>query len=106
MTDKALTYDDGKAPLARLPWAGISEAAMVMEYGNQKYGDYDNYRKGMEISRNLSCAMRHIAAFMEGEDNDPESKRSHLGHAICRLAYVLQNQKDGVAIDDRPGRQA
>jgi hypothetical protein len=103
MTDKALTYDTDKAPLARLPWKALTEMAQVMEYGNKKYGNYDNYRKGLEISRNLSCAMRHIAAFMEGEDLDPESGRSHLGHAMCRLSYVLQNQADGVAIDDRPG---
>ncbi len=98
---KAATYDEGKPPLAYLPWGGIDEVAMVQAYGHKKYKDYNNYRKGMEIGRNLSCAIRHIRAFMEGEDLDKESGRSHLAHAACRLLFVLQNQKDGTAIDDR-----
>lgn len=100
-SNKAKTFDDGKAPLSMVPWAGVRSMALVQAYGHKKYGDYNNYRKGMEISRNLSCAIRHISAFMDGEDLDPESKESHLGHAMCRLAFVLQNLADGVAIDDR-----
>lgn len=55
----------------------------------------------MEISRNLSCAMRHISEYMDGNDLDTESGRSHLAHALCRLAFVIQNVADGTAIDDR-----
>jgi len=98
---KAKTYDDGKPPLARLPWKGLRAVAAVMQYGNDKYGNYDNYRLGMEVSRNLSCAIRHISEYMEGEDNDQESKKSHLAHAAARLLFVLQNQADGTAEDDR-----
>lgn len=100
-TDKAKTYDDGKPPLANLPWAAIRELSMVQLYGAQKYNDYNNYRKGMEITRNLSCALRHISEYVDGRDNDPESGRSHLGHALCRISFVLQNLADGTAIDDR-----
>lgn len=99
--DKAKTYDDNKPPLAMLPPAGIRAVAKVQAYGHRKYKDFHNYRKGMEISRNLSCAMRHIMAYMDGEDLDPESKESHLGHAACRIMFALQNLEDGVAIDDR-----
>jgi hypothetical protein len=99
--DKARTYDDGKAPLAYLPWAALDELAMVQSYGEKKYGSFWNYRKGMEVGRNLSCAIRHIRDYMDGQDTDKESGRSHLGHAMCRIAFVLQNLKDGTAIDDR-----
>lgn len=98
---KAKTYDGGKPPLANIPLSGLNEVAMVQEYGHRKYGDFYNYKKGMEISRNLSCAMRHIMAYMDGEDMDKESGRNHLGHAACRLFFVLENLKDGTAIDDR-----
>lgn len=98
---KAKTYDEGKDPLAYLPWAGVRAVSQVQAYGHKKYEDYNNYRKGMEEGRNLSCALRHIAAYMEGESLDPESKQSHLAHAACRLLFVLQNQHDKVAIDDR-----
>ena len=98
---KARTDDDGKPPLAWLPPEGIRTVARVQAYGHRKYNDFNNYRKGMEVSRNASCAMRHILAFMDGEDLDPESKESHLAHACCRLMFILQNQHDGTAIDDR-----
>lgn len=99
--DKAKTYDDGKAPLAHLPWAAIEELAMVQSYGHQKYKDFNNYRKGLEVSRNLSCALRHIKEYMEGSNNDAESGLNPLAHALCRIAFVLQNIKDGTVIDDR-----
>lgn len=97
----ALTYDDGKAPLSVLPWAALDEMAFVQAYGHAKYKDFYNYRKGMEVSRNLSCALRHIRDYMSGIDLDAESGRSHLAHALTRIAFVLQNMKDGTAIDDR-----
>lgn len=98
---KAKTDDDGKPPLAYIPWKALDEIAQVQAYGHRKYHDYNNYRKGMEIGRNLSCAMRHIGKYMEGQDLDEESKRNHLAHAACRIMFVLQNLADGVAIDDR-----
>jgi hypothetical protein len=98
---KAETYDDGKPPLAHLPWDALREVAMVQAYGHKKYGDFYNYKKGMELSRNLSCAIRHITDFMDGDDLDSESGRSHLGHAATRILFALQNIREGVAIDDR-----
>lgn len=101
MQDKAKTYDDGKLPLAWLPWAAIDELSKVQVYGHKKYQDYNNYRKGMEVSRNLSCALRHIRDYLNGHDADHESGINPLTHAMCRIAFVLQNIHDGTAIDDR-----
>ena len=99
--DKAKTYDAGKEPLAWLPWAAIDELSRVQQYGHGKYSDFNNYRKGMEVSRNLSCALRHIRDYLNGVDADHESGRNPLAHALCRIAFVLQNLHDGVALDDR-----
>lgn len=98
---KALTYDSGKAPLASLPPAGIRAVALVQAYGKTKYGDDENYRKGMEAKRQMSCALRHIYAWLDGEDLDPESLQSHLAHGACRLLFAIQNIHDGTLIDDR-----
>lgn len=100
-TPKAATYDDGKPPLACLPLKALREVALVQLYGHKKYGDFFNYRKGMELSRNASCAMRHIADFMDGADLDSESKCNHLAHAACRILFMLENLAEGTAIDDR-----
>lgn len=98
---KALTYDEGKTPLAHMPWAALTAMSRVQAYGHRKYKDFNNYRKGMEVMRGLSCALRHIMAYICGQDNDPESGEPHLAHALCRIAFVIQNQHDGTAIDDR-----
>lgn len=105
LQDKARTYDDGKPPLANLPTAGLRAVAKVQQYGHKKYGDFNNYRKGMEVSRQVSCILRHLYAYMDGEDLDPESGEPHLGHACCRTMFLLQNLNDGVAIDDRFKKQ-
>ncbi len=101
-TEQAKTDDSGKPPLACLPWAALKEVSMVQAYGQEKYGDIYDYRKGMKVTRPASCALRHIAAWMEGEDLDNESKLNHLAHAVTRLLFILQNLNDGTAIDDRP----
>ena len=98
---KALTHDEGKEPLAWLPWAAIDDLSRVQQYGHGKYKDFNNYRKGMEVSRNLSCALRHIRDYLTGIDKDHESGHNPLAHAMCRIAFVLQNLHDGVALDDR-----
>lgn len=98
---KAKTYDEGKLPLAWLPWAAIDELSKVQQYGHGKYKDYNNYRRGMEVTRNVSCALRHIRDYLSGCDTDHESGCHPLSHAMCRLAFILQNIKEGVAIDDR-----
>jgi len=98
---KALTFDDGKAPLAVLPWAALDAMAFVQAYGHKKYGNFYNYKKGMEVSRHLSCAIRHIRDYMNGHDKDHESGLNPLAHSMVRLAFVLENLADGTAIDDR-----
>jgi hypothetical protein len=99
--EEAKTDDEGKPPLAMLPWDALNEVAMVQLYGEKKYKDFHNYRKGMRVCKNLSCALRHITKWIMGQDNDPESGLSHLAHAACRLLFLLQNIHDKTAIDNR-----
>jgi len=101
LPDEAKTDDSDKPPLANLPWHALDEVAMVQAYGHQKYGDFHNYRKGMRVSRSVSCVIRHLRAYMNGEDLDSESGRLHAAHAAARCLFLLQNIVEGTAIDDR-----
>lgn len=102
---KAKTDDEGKPAIAHLPYAALEGMAKVQAYGAKKYGDFYNYRKGMEACRNLSCALRHIYKWIGGENNDEESGESHLFHAMVRISFVVQNEKDGTMIDDRYSKE-
>lgn len=98
---KAKTDDGDKPPLSNLPWKALREVAQVQAYGHKKYGSFHNFKLGMEVDRNLSCAIRHIADFMDGIDLDKESGRHHLAHAACRILFALENIKDETAKDTR-----
>ncbi len=98
---KAKTDDSGKPPLATLPWKALRKVSQVQAYGHKKYGDFYNYKKGMEATRQLGCAIRHIADYMDGIDLDKESGQSHLAHAACRILFALENESDGKLVDDR-----
>ncbi len=84
-------YDQGKPMVSLIPSKPLLEVASVLTFGAGKY-DAHNWRAGMKYSRLLDASLRHILAFKEGENFDPESKQNHLAHAICGLMFVLEYQ--------------
>jgi hypothetical protein len=97
---KAIKNDQGKTPITLVPREGIELTAKVFAFGATKYGR-DNYKQGMEWSRVLDASLRHILAFANGEDKDPESGLSHLGHALCCLNMLAYYETKGKGTDDR-----
>lgn len=93
-------FDTGKPDLSLIPLPALVEEAKGFMLGESKYGRY-NYTEGMEASRLVAAALRHITTWMEGEDNDPESGASHLGHARCCLAMIIHTQQLGTLKDNR-----
>jgi hypothetical protein len=100
LTTNALKYDEDKPPMNLLSREALEQTALVMAFGKQKY-DAHNWRKGFQWSRPLSAAMRHIMAFNDGEDKDPESGLSHLAHAACCIMFLLEFEKTHKELDDR-----
>jgi len=93
-------YDEGKPDLSLLPSQALIEITRVLEHGRDKYGAY-NWAKGMNWTRLISAAMRHLFAFKDGEDVDSETGRSHLAHLACCAIFLLEYKLRGVGIDDR-----
>jgi len=100
MSNSGTKHDHGKPSIALLPPEAIIEVAKVLTFGANKYTAH-NWRKGFAYTRVLSAALRHIFAFLMGEDNDPETGVSHLAHAICDLLFVLNFKLTGDGTDDR-----
>lgn len=96
----ALKFDTDKLPLHLLSTEAMNQTAAVLKFGAQKYAEH-NWRKGFAWSRPLSAAMRHITAFNDGEDKDPESGLSHLAHAACCIMFLLEFEKTHQNLDDR-----
>jgi hypothetical protein len=93
-------YDQGKAPISLIPVEAILGEADVFDYGAKKYGKH-NFRLGMDHSRVLDAALRHILALVSGEDLDAETGKPHWAHARCCLAMYAYMQAKRVGKDDR-----
>jgi hypothetical protein len=86
---KASMDDPSKLPLWLVPVSFIRGTAAVLQYGKRKYAA-NNWRKGMAWSEVYSALLRHLTAWQEGEENDVESGLSHLWHAACCLAFLIE----------------
>lgn len=74
-----------------------------MADGARKYGPY-NWRGNAVVARiYIDAAMRHLLAWLEGEETAEDSGVHHLGHAMACCAILLDAQETGNLIDDRPG---
>ena len=83
-----------------LPPEAMIEIAEVLQFGANKYGDH-NWRAGLDWSRVVGAVLRHIFAWLGGENNDPESGHSHLAHAACGLMFLLTYKATKAGKDDR-----
>lgn len=95
-----IKHDQGKVPLELLSTKALREMAKVMDFGRQKYNAH-NWRKGIEWSRVIGAALRHLTSFNDGEDRDPETGISHLAHAACCLMFLLEYETEHQELDDR-----
>lgn len=94
-------FDTGKPMVRFLSREFIELAALAQTYGAKKYGSW-NYQKGIESTAYYDAFMRHMIAWMSGEDNDIESGLSHLGHAAANLNMLIWTLANKPEMDDRP----
>lgn len=93
--------DDSEKPrMELLPTVPLRAIAEVLTFGAKKY-DSHNWRGGIEYSRLIGAAMRHLTSYNEGEDKDPESGLSHLAHLGCCVLFLLEQEAKGTGLDDR-----
>lgn len=93
-------HDNGKPRMELLSPIAMTEMARVLTFGSIKYGPH-NWRKGIAWSRVLGAALRHLFAFICGEDKDPESGLSHLAHVGCCIMFLLEYEVTHKKLDDR-----
>jgi len=93
--------DQGKIRLELLSTKWLCGVGEVLTFGAKKYAPH-NWRSGIEASRLIGAALRHISAWNDGEDNDPETNLSHLSHASCCLMFLSElYQTMPEKVDDR-----
>ena len=96
----AIKLDTEKPPVSLMSSYAILEMCKVLGFGARKYSE-QNWRLGFKQSRLLDAAFRHLLAYNDGEDKDPESGLSHLAHAMCMVMFALEQERNHPELDDR-----
>lgn len=92
---------DGKLPLEYLVTTLWEGDAAVHKHGADKYG-ICNWRKDpIKASTYKAAMLRHLKAWLEGEDIDPDSGYHHLYHLRAGAGIVLDAEMHDTLIDDR-----
>lgn len=102
-TNPKQAFGDAKPPLSCVPMPVLYEVGLAMLEGHLKGYRRHNYRiAGVRMSTYYDAVLRHIAAWWEGQDTDPDSGLPHIVKAICCLVVLRDAQMLGKVTDDRP----
>jgi hypothetical protein len=96
-----LRHNEGKPRWALLPWDGLLSCVRVLEMGARKYSDR-NWEGGLSWQETSECLLRHLTAWLQGEDLDGESGLDHTAHVLCNALFLATMVVRGSGRDDRP----
>lgn len=92
--------DHGKIDFTLVPPEALKSIARVMEYGAKKYSR-NGWKKVPDAPRRyFAAALRHMVAFMDGRDFDPDTDEHHLDHALTNLAFLVHFRAKGTDIGE------
>lgn len=91
-----------KPPLHLIPSSALLHEAMAMKNGMEKYGPFNWRSETVAGTIYIAAAMRHILAWMDGNNYAEDSGVHHLGHARASLGIILDAMETGNLVDDRP----
>lgn len=84
-------FDGNKLEYGLLPPYALEETVRVLTFGAQKY-ERDNWQRVPDSKRRYFDALqRHVWAWKQGEQIDPESGLHHLAHAMCCLMFLYEH---------------
>jgi hypothetical protein len=92
-----------KVPGHVVPQRVVAETGLAMLEGARKYGSYNWRDAGVRASVYYDAVVtRHLGAWWEGQDTDPDSDLSHVTKAIAGLMILRDSMMHGNWVDDRP----
>jgi len=97
-TQKSIRLNDGKLKWSLIDYPSMEPLIKVMMQGAEKYG-IGNWQIGLDLVEIQESAQRHLAAMMNGELTDLESKEFHAGHVMANMMmwmYHYNKQKENV----------
>jgi hypothetical protein len=92
---------EAKPKISSTPTIGIREMGKVFELGAKKYGRYNWRLHTVSATVYYDAAWRHLSAWFDGEDIDPESGVPHLAHVMACMTILLDAEQHGMLNDNR-----
>jgi hypothetical protein len=93
-----------KVPFHVIPQQVLGEVGLALMEGARKYGSYNFREKSMGVKAMVyvDALWRHVSAYVEGQETDPDSGLPHIVKAITCLIVLRDAQLNGMCEDDRP----
>jgi len=91
-----------KLPMHLFPTTAIAAGTVGLLNGALKYGQANFRVEPVRASIYIDAALRHLTAWADGEEVDPDDKVPHLCAALANLAILVDAGAHGTLIDDRP----
>jgi hypothetical protein len=91
-----------KVSLHYVPTQVMMEISLGMLEGGLKYGSHNYRSSGVRSSVYFDALMRHIFAWWEGEEIDPDSGINHVSKALSSLVVLRDAMMNDMLNDDRP----
>ena len=91
-----------KLPFSMVSAPVIGEMALGLLEGSCKYGRHNYREAGVRASVYYDATQRHLTAWWEGEDIDPDSQLNHITKAMSSLAVLRDAMMNDMWNDDRP----
>jgi hypothetical protein len=97
-----------KPPLDLIPPTALIYLALGFRDGAAKYGPFNWRDEKVSARVYVGACMRHLAQWLDGEENADDSGLPHLAHAISCIAILADAKENEMLVDDRPkkGRAA
>jgi uncharacterized HAD superfamily protein len=86
-----------------VPPFAYNQLATALMKGAEIYGERD-WENGLQWSEVIASLERHLNAFKNGEDHDPESGLLHISHVLTNAAFLTEFYKIHPQGDDRRHR--
>lgn len=93
-----------KLPFNLVPRVTMAHLALGHGNGFLKYGGWNWRVAGVRASIYVAAALRHIEAWNDGEECDPDDGVPHLAAALTCLSIIVDARARGKLTDDRPPR--
>lgn len=91
-----------KLPLHLVPASAVAFASIAHLNGALKYGAWNWRKAGVRASIYLDACRRHLSAWENGEECDPDDGVPHLAAALACINIVVDARACGKLTDDRP----